>query len=174
MNDNLKLIIRICTLLLIFIIPINIFQILFSKITLVLSYNLLDILGFNPILRSESIIIQEFNLVFVSACVATSAYYLLTALILLTKDIPLKKMALLFIFGSLLLLIMNIIRIDILIIILLKYGSNYFEKLHLLIWKFISSVFVAIVWVLLTYTLQIKSIPVYSDFISLIKKIKTK
>ena len=174
MSDNSKLIIRICILLAVFLIPVNIFLVIFSKATLIMSYNLLNILGFDSILKTESIIIQGFNLIFVPACVATSAYYLLTALILLTKDIPIKKIVLFFTFGSLLLLIMNVIRIDILIIILIKYGHNYFEKAHLLVWKFLSSVFVACVWILLAYTLKIKSIPVYSDFISLIKKIRTK
>jgi len=171
-KDIYKLIIRMCILLSIFLIPINIFHIIFSKATLILSYNLLNIFNLNPTLIFNSIIINDFNLIFVPACVATSAYYLLTALILLTKDIPVKKMIMLFIFGSLILLIMNIIRIDLLIIILMKYGHNYFEKTHLLVWKFMSSIFVASIWIFLTYFMKIKSIPVYSDLISLIRKIK--
>ena len=172
MKDNHKLIIRMCILLSIFLIPINIFHVIFSKATLILSYNLLNILGLNPSLSFNSIILQNFNLIFVPACVATSAYYLLATLILLTKDIPIKKMIMLFIFGSLMLLIVNIIRIDSLIIVLIKYGHNYFEKTHLLVWRFMSSIFVASIWIFLTYFMKIKSIPVYSDFMSLIRKIK--
>lgn len=174
MNDNTKLMLRLGILLAIFLLPINIFHIIFSKATLILSYNLLNVLGLNPALRPESIIIDNFNLLFVPACVATSAYYLLTALILLTKNIPLKKIFMLFAFGSLLLLIMNVIRIDILIVILLEYGTNYFETIHLFAWKILSSILVAAVWILMTYLLKIKSIPVYSDFMHLIHNIKSK
>jgi len=170
--NKLNLPARIIILLIILLIPINIFNLVFSDITLNLSYFLLKALNLNPSLTSNSIIINNYNLIFIPACVASSAYYLLTALIFLTRNLTIKKMLHLFIFGSLVLLIANIIRIDILIIILLKYGNNYFEKLHLFFWKILSSIFVALTWIFLTYTLRIKTIPVYSDLIHLIKKIR--
>lgn len=68
-----------------------------------------------------------------------------------------------FLLGSLIILIANIIRIEALIIILLKGGQNYFETLHLFIWKILSSVFVAGVWIFLIKKFKIKSVPLISD-----------
>ena len=105
---------------------------------------------------------------FIEACAATLAYILLGILILLTYGISLKKGIKLFLIGSLLIFIANLIRIEVLIYILVNYGIDYFNTLHLFIWKIVSSVYVALVWIFLCYKYKIKGIPVYSD----IKRIK--
>ena len=65
---------------------------------------------------------------------------------------------------QLLILIANIIRIDILIIALVKYSSNLFNTLHLFFWKVLSTIYVVILWIFLTKLFKIKEVPIYSDF----------
>ncbi|MBI2673204.1 hypothetical protein HYX19_03010 [Candidatus Woesearchaeota archaeon] len=75
--------------------------------------------------------------------------------------------------GILLILLLNIIRIDILIFIFLEYGINWFNNLHLFFWKFLSSIAVVLIWIFLCHKFKIKNIPVYSDFKFLMKEIKS-
>lgn len=156
-----KLVIRIVIALALFLIPINIFYLIYLKPTLVYSFLTLSV--YNPILWNDSLIINNDILKFVPACIASIAYYLLAVLILFTKDLSFKKMFQIFVLGSLIIFIANIIRIDLLIIILLEFGVDWFNKLHLLIWRFLSTIFVVIVWIFLTKLFKIKTIPVYSD-----------
>lgn len=114
-------------------------------------------------LVNNSIITNSHSLTFIPACAAASAYILLGILILLTKDIKLKTGIKMFLLGSLLILLANILRIEALILILVNGGKNYFETLHLFIWKVLSSVFVAAVWIFLIKLYKIKSIPIVSD-----------
>ena len=131
-------------------------------ITLYPSFYILK-LAYQAELVNNSIITNSHSLTFIPACAAASAYILLGILILLTKDIRLKTGLKMFLLGSLLILIANIIRIESLIFILINGGKNYFETLHLFIWKVLSSVFVALVWIFLIKFYKIKSIPFISD-----------
>ena len=101
-------------------------------------------MGYNTILllNEFTIIANRQSLVFVTACVATAAYYLLTLLILFTKELSWKKMLKMFVVGALLILIMNIVRVIILIVVLFVEGSNWFELIHIAFWKFVSTIFV--------------------------------
>jgi len=100
---------------------------------------------------------------FVDACSALGAYILLGLLVLLTKDVSFWKGVKVFLLGCLMILIANIIRIDLMIIILENYGMNLFETLHMVIWKFVSVVYVALVWIFLVWKFKIKNIPLWSD-----------
>ncbi len=133
-----------------------------SPITFYLSYYSVSFLS-PKLINSTSFIINDIRLNFIPACAAASAYILLIILIT-TVDIKFKKMLKVLIVGSLLILIANIIRIDILIIALVKYGSNLFNTLHLFFWKILSTIYVVILWILLTNWFKIKEIPIYSDF----------
>lgn len=164
-----KLILRVAIALIILLLPINIFYTIFTKPTLSLAY--FSFMKYS-VIEGNSLIINERNLSFIPACIGASAYYLLALLILLTKDIRFKQGLYLFFLGIFLIFIMNIIRIDVLIIILLKFGVNWFDKLHVLFWEFFSSIYVALVWIFLIYKFKIKTIPAYSDILALIKKIK--
>ena len=77
---------------------------------------------------------------------------------------------LMFVVGSVLILIANVLRIEILTSLLLTKQVNYFETLHLLIWKVMSSAYVVVVWIVLCKLFSVKTIPVYSDLQHLIKK----
>lgn len=165
-----RLITRIFLALIFAIFGFKIIYTIFSPLTFYLSY--LSLIFYNPIIKGNLLIINGFTLKFIPACTAASAYLLLTLLTVLTKGINLKKSILMWTTGSLSILIANLIRIDILIIALIKYGFPLFETLHLFFWKLVSIVYVALVWIFLTYKFNIKTIPIYSDIKYLIKQIK--
>jgi exosortase/archaeosortase family protein len=106
----------------------------------------------------------------IPACIASAAYVLLVLLVLLTKGISLKKGVWMFVVGSLLILMGNIIRIEVLVMLLLGDGVNYFETLHILMWKIVSSVYVVGVWIFLSWKFKVKTIPVWSDVEMLLKR----
>lgn len=165
-----KLILRIILIVLIAIFNLELFYFLFSKLTFYLTY--LSLFFYDIFIKENMFIVNNTVLEFIPACVAGSAYFLLTLLILLTKNINLKKSIKLFLIGSLLILIANIIRLDILVFILINYGNNLFNTLHLFFWKVVSSVYVAFVWIFLVYKFKVKEIPIYSDIIELRKSLK--
>ncbi len=174
MKYETKLIIRVAIALAIFLIPVNIFNVALQKPTMYISYAPVKILGYDISIDGNIINIEDHNLRFISACTATSAYYLLAILLLLTKDIKPKKGIKMFIAGTLLILGMNVIRIDILLIVLVEKGVNMFQTLHLIFWEVVSSLYVAAVWIFLIKKFKVKSIPAISDIKELYKKTKIK
>ena len=108
---------------------------------------------------------------FIEACIAGSAYFLFSLLVVFTKGINLKKNIKLVGYGFLLILGMNVLRIIILILVLLYAGQNWFDIIHLTFWWFVGGIYIAIVWIFLTKKLKIKTIPVYSDIKELWKSI---
>ncbi|MBS3172489.1 hypothetical protein J4438_02840, partial [Candidatus Woesearchaeota archaeon] len=70
--------------------------------------------------------------------------------------------------------IMNIIRIEILLFLLIKNNYNLFEQVHLLFWNFVSGIYVAFVWIILIKKYKINSIPIYSDIKYLYQRINPK
>ncbi len=156
-----SLLIRIAILLLF---PIAIFYNVFLPLTIWPVYLLLKSLDFNAIINSNMLMLDNLPLIFISACIAPYAYYLMLALIMLTKDIlPLTRIKM-FLLASLLILSANIARILLLIYILSSYGENAFQSVHIALWLFISTLYIAILWLLLIKIFKIKSIPIYSDF----------
>jgi len=172
MKYTTKLILRIAIAIVIFFIPFNYINFVFTKITLYPSYLFALIKYSNAILENNYMIINSTLLRFIPACIGASAYCFLLVIILLTKDIKLKTRINLFLLGSLLILILNIIRIEILIYILMKYGSNLFRAARESFWMLISGVYVAIVWLFLAWKFKIKAIPVYSDLKYIFEKLK--
>ena len=132
-------------------------------LTKFISFILLEIIGTSASILGNSIIVGNNSFNLISSCVALPAYYLLLFLILTTKDISLKKSFLVFFSGIFLILIMNVIRIDLLIIAFVKFGKPWFDYIHIFFWKFVSGVYVAIVWIWLTKKNKINSIPIYDD-----------
>jgi hypothetical protein len=51
-------------------------------------------------------------------------------------------------------------------------NTSYFVSTHLLLWYFISLFFVVGIWFLVVKIFSIKDIPIYSDLVFLIEKIK--
>tara|TARA_Y100000310_G_scaffold345778_1_gene469733 strand:+ start:12718 stop:13260 length:543 start_codon:yes stop_codon:yes gene_type:complete len=168
-----KLALRLIVSILIVTILYNIINFILLKLTFYGVYPFL-FFKYNPNILGDSFIVGNFALKIIPACVATSAYLLLYLLILLTKDIKLKLGLKLALAGSLLIFVVNIIRIDFLIYVFLKFGQNLFDTIHLIFWKFVSSLYVAIVWIFLIKKYKIKNIPIYTDFKFLISKSKKK
>jgi len=168
MEHTNKLIIRITLALFIAILGVELFYPIISPLTFYLSY--LSLFFLKPIMLSNtSFSIGQNILEFIPSCAAASAYLLLTLLILTTKDIDLKKGIKIFLLGSALILLVNIIRIDFLAVLFVKYSSNLFETLHNFIWRIVSTIFVVMLWITLTYIFNIKTIPIYSDFKEILK-----
>jgi exosortase/archaeosortase family protein len=96
----------------------------------------------------------------VPSCVAGSAYFLLFFLVLSTADIkPVKRMAVLaFSFATL--FIFNIARMVFLVFIIHK---PYFDTVHFVLQNLLLTVIVVAIWIGITSTVGIKTIPVYSD-----------
>ena len=170
MKYSNKLIIRIFLILFVAMFNLKLFYYLFSKLTFYLTY--FSLFFYKPVILDNNLLIENEVLEFVPACVAGSAYFLLALLILLTKDINFKKGIYIFVLGSLLILIANIIRLDLLIIIFISYSKDLFSNLHMLFWKILSSIYVALVWIFLVYLFKIKKVPIYSDIIYLTKSLK--
>lgn len=98
----------------------------------------------------------------ISACVAGSAYLLLTILNLTTpmkKDIRIKSI----LFSFVLLFILNILRI---ITLSALYHENfkYVKFTHAFFWYGLSTIFVVLIWILTFKKFKIKNIPIYTDF----------
>ncbi len=165
MKYEYNLILRVLILI---ILPIKLFYLTFKPLTIYPVYLFFKVINYSPIIKNDLLTIKGIEVVFVSSCIAASAYYLLLILIMLTKDINLKTRLKMFLIGSLSILIANIIRIIILIFILINYGLNWFETFHLFLWKFVATIYVIAVWLLLTHYYKINSIPIYSDLKHLI------
>mgnify|MGYP001593920977 CR=1 FL=1 len=162
-----RAILRYVIALFLMILGLPIIYYLISPITFYLSY--LSLFYYNPNLISETaFIIANHQLNFIPACTAASAYLLLIFLTI-SVDIPIKKALKIILFGSSIILIANIIRIDILIITLLEFGSKAFDTIHLFFWQILSTIFVVFLWIYITKKFKIKDIPIYSDFKRIIK-----
>ena len=160
-----RLIIRMFIAFLLFLLPFNIFYIIFLKLTLWLSY--LALIGYKPDVFINSLMINGVLLVFTSACIATSAYYLFTLLVILVKDLKFIDRLRILGLGFLFILLGNVARIVILIVLYLNNSINWFENLHLIFWKFISGAYVALVWIFLSWRFKLEMIPAYSDLLEL-------
>lgn len=147
---------------------------IFKPLTLNLSYFFLKMIDDSAVLLDDKIVTATLTLTFIDACVAAAAYLLLSMLILTTKDIDWRKRIKMFLYGSLLILIFNIARIELLFFALLRLDYSAYSTLHMFIWKFLSTVYVFGVWVFLIRKFRVKTIPVYSDFMHLLKLIKKK
>lgn len=169
MKYEQKLVTRVAIALLLMIVPINIFLIL-KMPTVYVSYVPIKLLGYGISINGDLISIGGHSLKFIEACTATSAYYLLAVLILLTKDVGLKKSIKMFAAGTALIFLMNVLRVDISLVILMERGVNLFKTIHVFFWEVVSSVYVAAVWVFLVRKYKIKSMPVISDAKELYKK----
>ena len=156
--------------LLAFLLNPVVFYFIFAPITLFLSY--LILLGYHPIVSfaENTILIKGTLLNFVKGCIAPSAYYLLTLLVLFSKDISWKKRAKVWFIGAMLLLGMNLLRISIVVFVLLNFGKNGFDAIHIFFWEFVSTIYVFLVWIFLIKKFKIKGIPVYDDIKILYEK----
>jgi exosortase/archaeosortase family protein len=136
--------------------------IVLTPVTIYLTYLILN-LFYNVLVIDNSIGINGIGFKFIRACIAGAAYYLLFLLIIGLKDINWKKRLNMLLTGSLLILVMNIIRIVVLIVLAVEFGKNYFDAVHLIFWNFVSGAYIALVWIFLVKAFKVDKIPFYSD-----------
>ncbi len=180
MRYEIGLILRITIALAIFLLPflfdVNILQTALEEVTFKTVYAFLDKSGAQPQSGSYSvkyaitILGGEATINIVKYCVTASAYYLLILLNLLTMKISFLKRILMFILGSILIYLMNLVRIIILIVILIK-NNQIFEPAHFIGGILLSLVSVLIVWTLTSLLFKVKTIPIISDLKYLIHEI---
>lgn len=160
----------------------KIYYVIFSPLTFYATYLLLHLAG-SPVIIEDgalftegvgAILMGDLVLRFIKACTAASAYFLLTLLIVLTKEIDWKKALQMFGVGSALIFVFNLIRVNILILVLVHFDLDWFNYLHLFFWKFLSTIVVVLIWFLLVKAYKVKNIPVYSDVKFLLGEIKKK
>lgn len=149
-----------------------IFYLIFTPLTIYPVFFLLK-LFYSVSLSSNNIILENFSVEIINACVAGSAYFLLLLLNLSTPNIKLKKRLLMIFSSFLVLLILNILRI--VFLSSLFFNENvFFDVVHKIFWYGLSTVFIILIWFGEVYLFKIKDIPAYSDAKFLLKTIKKK
>ena len=129
------------------------------------------ILGiFTEALVTENIIILNWMIIeIIPACVAGSAFYLLFILVFSTGGIKPKERLKMLALSFAALFTLNILRIMFLILIA---DEAYFSIVHWTFWYLVSTAFVVGIWIGIVKFYKIKEIPVYSDFLNIIKLVK--
>jgi exosortase/archaeosortase family protein len=150
--------------------PLSLFSLILIPLTLYTSYFLLIPEG--ALLVGGVIKIGIYKFSIVEACVASFAFYLIWILMLLTKEISLKKRVYLILSAWGLLFVFNIIRIAFLASLAVHQGIDVFDSVHFLLWQFWSGIFVALIWISLTNVFMIKSIPIIDDIKQLMRYIR--
>jgi exosortase/archaeosortase family protein len=172
MKYEKKLIVRLSFALIAILFYNIIFYESVKPLTIFGSYFFLSLFDTGLTMTKTAIISGTHTFEFIRACIASSAYFLLFILIISTKDIRFVKSINMILVGSLLILLMNIFRIDLLMLASLKFGKEWFDVIHLIFWKFLSTIYVAAVWIFLVWKFKIKTIPIYSDVKELINHLK--
>jgi len=139
-----------------------IFYTLFTPITINAVSFLLNFF-YDVVLRDNLIYLNEnISIGIINACVAGSAYYLLTILNLSVPNLKVKTRlyAIFYSFGFF--YIINVLRI-VLFAVLFKNNFSWFDLAHEFSWYFLSTLFVVIIWFSEVKLFKIKEIPIYSD-----------
>ena len=147
-----------------------IFYFVFAPLTIYPIYFLLG-LFFDVSLMGDIIFINEIPIELIGACIAGSAYYLLSILNLSTPKIKLQKRIKILHLSFGVFLILNILRIFFLSLVFMS-GSALFDITHKLFWYIGSILFVVGIWFAEVKLFKIKEIPFYSDIKFLYKQSK--
>jgi exosortase/archaeosortase family protein len=132
-------------------------------------------LFYNPVLMPENVITfpgRFISFEVIGACIAGSAYLLLTILNLSTPNIKLKRRLNLLAIAFLSFLVLNILRIFLIGVLFLEKVS-WADFAHKLLWYIGSIVVIILIWFIQVRKHKIKEIPFYSDLkfvFNLIKK----
>ncbi len=149
--------------------PIAWISVLFTPLTVHASA-ILTSLFYDTTHIANSLIINQTTFAIIEACVASFAYYFLWLLVFLTKDLTVKQRIKILGFCWASLFAVNVLRIVGLIVIAQEMGWQAFHAVHMVLWKFVSGIFVAIIWIVAVKKYNIHSIPVYDDLMWLVKK----
>ncbi|MDP4039894.1 MAG: pacearchaeosortase [Candidatus Pacearchaeota archaeon] len=140
-----------------------IFYFILTPLTFYPSYFFIKLIYGAQIIAENTIFFKGYSAIIIPACIAGSAYYLLTILNL-TTPLNFKTRIKSLIFLILSFLILNIIRIVFFSALFVNKGYDYFNVTHIATWYFGSTILVILIWFANVFIFKIKSIPVYSDF----------
>ena len=163
--------IRYALLLSIAIFNIPIFTFIFTTPTVFLTYKLLSLFHI-PQLQQATIIVDFVSLTFIEACIAGSAYFLLTILHLSVPWKSIKMLTLSLLSSYFIFFIINILRIFLLAELFIAH-SPYFALIHKILWYGVSTLVVIAIWFFQVYHCRINSMPFLTDikeFLALTKK----
>ncbi len=163
-NPGVEILLRygIAMAIALFALIFPLFYIIFRPLTVFPVYFLLRAFYDVSLNGLESLIVNGVGISIIDACVAGSAYVLLFLLNALTRDIGFRKRIALFVFDSLCLLLLNIVRLIVLISLFVN-NSAMFDITHKLFWYVLSTVFVVVIWFFSVWVFGIKSVPFVSD-----------
>ena len=162
MNNLVLILLRYLFLL---VLSLFILSEVFSNFILIITIypvNLLLNRFFESFVAGTLILVERVSVQLIPACLAISAYLLLISLNFLVAMRPLKRI-LSILFSFMLLLLLNILRIFLLTILVIK-DVAYYDLIHKLVWYLLSTLLVVCVWFLTAYIFKIKGLPIYSDF----------
>ncbi len=159
-------------ILLIIALNLEVIYSIFTPLTLHLSNFLISIFYDANYIQNTSIFIDALEINLIPACIAGSAYLLLSILNLST-EMPLNKRIKSLFFIMLSFLIINSLRITYLSY-LYKEQLSYFDFTHELSWYFGSTLFLVIIWFINIKLFKIKNIPIFTDVKYLFSQIKNK
>ena len=163
------LIIRYVALLLLGLGNLYLFYTIFTPLTIYPVFFVLS-LFYSVKLSGIQLVIGNNIIELVTACIAGAAYYLLLILNLSTPMEGKKRFYSLFYMFSIL-LALNITRIVVLAVIFIN-NSAAFDFTHKFLWYGISTIFVVVLWFSAVKIFDIKKIPFYSDYKTLMKYIR--
>jgi len=170
MNKLTSLVIRYLLIVLAGLGNLVFFYKIFYPLTFYLSSFALSMFGeVSNFYGMRLILFNETAIELINACIAGSAYYLLFILVLSLPNLKLLKRTSILLFSFALLLVLNVIRIVLMGIIA---ETAYFESVHMLLWYFVSVLFVVGIWFISVRLFSIKEIPVYSDIKYLLEQTK--
>ncbi|MBU2612454.1 MAG: pacearchaeosortase [Nanoarchaeota archaeon] len=157
----LRLFIRYLSLVLITALGMEIIYSIFLPLTKYPPYFILNIF-YNAILAGDMILIGNYHIEIIGACVAGSAYYFLLVLNLSTAGIkPLLRIKMLLAaFG--IFLFINVSRIVVLSIMYVN-DSPIFDITHKILWYAGSTIIVVGIWFFEVSFFRVKGIPFYTD-----------
>ncbi len=167
----LDLLVRYAILVILPLSGLWIFYSIFTPLTVYPTYLFLTIFYDVSILKGNILLINhEIPIEFIRACIAGSAYYLLTILNLATPKIKLRKRINILLLAFAIFLSLNLLRIFLLSFLAIS-GSSFFDATHKLFWYSLSTIFVVAIWFVEVRIFKIKEIPFYSDVKFLYKRI---
>ena len=139
----------------------GIIYLIFLPLTKYPSYFVLSMF-YDALLIGDMILIGNYHIEIIGACVASSAYYFLLVLNLSTSGIKplLRTKMILYSFGIFLLI--NVARIIVLSIMYVN-DSPFFDITHKILWYAGSTIIVVGIWFFQVRSFKVKGIPFYTD-----------
>lgn len=146
----------------------NILYTLFTPLTVYSVYGILHQLGETVLLSSTLLLFNGSYIELIPACIGGLAYFLLLALVLATP-LSWKRTIYLLITLWISFLVINILRI-VVFAVLVTEGYRYFNQAHMLVWILGGTLFVVLIWIMITRLFKIQAIPFYTDVLFLKNK----